>query len=101
MPMSTPAQKVPASDAGPATIHHFINGRIVEDRDARTLPVYNPASGEQTGAVALASAERVREAIAAAAAAQPAWAAVPPLKRARVMFRFRHLIERHADELAR
>jgi malonate-semialdehyde dehydrogenase (acetylating)/methylmalonate-semialdehyde dehydrogenase len=97
--MNANPQAAPATIG--ATIHHFINGRIVEDRGGRSLPVYNPASGKQSGAVALASVEQVRDAIAAAAAAQPAWAEVPPLRRARVMFRFRDLIEQHADELAR
>ena len=98
--MSAVAKSVTAATSA-ATIHHFIDGRIVEDKGARTLPVYNPASGKQTGAVALASRERVGEAIAAAARAQPGWAAVPPVHRARVMFRFRDLLEKHADELAR
>ncbi len=98
--MSAVAKNVSAA-MGSATIHHFINGRIVEDAGARTLPVYNPASGKQTGAVALASRERVGEAVAVALNAQPAWAATPPLHRARVMFRFRELLEQHADELAR
>ncbi|HET8897673.1 MAG TPA: CoA-acylating methylmalonate-semialdehyde dehydrogenase [Rhodanobacteraceae bacterium] len=86
--------------AGTATIHHFIDGRVVLDHDARTLPVYNPATGAQTGRVAMASRARVGEAIAAAARAQPGWAAVPPVQRARVMFRFRELLAAHADELA-
>jgi malonate-semialdehyde dehydrogenase (acetylating)/methylmalonate-semialdehyde dehydrogenase len=95
------AAKTVSAAASAATIHHFINGRIVEDAGARSLPVYDPASGKQTGAVAMASRERVGEAIAAAAAAQPGWAAVPPVQRARVMFRFRDLLEKNADELAR
>ncbi|HET6632911.1 MAG TPA: CoA-acylating methylmalonate-semialdehyde dehydrogenase [Rhodanobacteraceae bacterium] len=98
--MSSTAERV-ASATSAASIHHFIDGRVVEERDGRSLPVFNPASGRETGRVALASAGLVRQAIASAVAAQPAWAEVPPLRRARVMFRFRDLIERHADELAR
>jgi len=98
--MSAVVKNISAATSA-ATIHHFIDGRIVEDKSARTLPVYNPASGKQTGAVAMASRERVGEAIAAAAKAQPGWAAIPPVHRARVMFRFRDLLEKHADELAR
>lgn len=98
--MSASVQSV-STAAGAATIHHFINGRIVEDKDGRTLPVYNPASGKQTGSVAMASVARVRDAIASAAQAQPAWAAIPPARRARVMFRFRDLLDKHSDELAR
>ncbi|MDN5923814.1 MAG: CoA-acylating methylmalonate-semialdehyde dehydrogenase [Xanthomonadales bacterium] len=99
--MSSTAQSVSPAASDRATIHHYINGRLVEDRGERSLPVFNPASGKQTGAVALASVAQVHEAIAAAAAAQADWAAVPPLRRARVMYRFRDLLEQRADELAR
>ncbi|MCO6412001.1 MAG: CoA-acylating methylmalonate-semialdehyde dehydrogenase [Thiogranum sp.] len=82
-----------------AEIHHFINGRIVKGGSGRFGPVYNPATGEQAAQVALASADETRAAIDAAQRAFPAWAATTPLRRARIMFRFRDLLERHADEL--
>ena len=63
--------------------------------------VFNPATGTVRARVAYASAGETAAAIAAAKAAAPAWAATPPLKRARVMFRFKELIEQHHDELAR
>ncbi|HKJ95455.1 MAG TPA: CoA-acylating methylmalonate-semialdehyde dehydrogenase [Gammaproteobacteria bacterium] len=82
------------------TIHHYIDGRVVEDTGSRRAPVFNPALGEQSAEVALAGADQVRAAIDAAERAQREWAKVPPLRRARVMFRFKELIERHHDELA-
>ncbi len=83
------------------SIGHFIGGSAVAGAaGGRTAPVYNPATGEQTGAVALASADEVRSVIANAAEAQAAWGATPPLRRARVMFRFKDLIEQNHDRLA-
>jgi malonate-semialdehyde dehydrogenase (acetylating)/methylmalonate-semialdehyde dehydrogenase len=81
-------------------ISHFIGGKSVEVEGARTAPVFNPATGAQTAAVQLADAAQVDAAVAAARAAFPAWAATPPLRRARLMARLRELIETHADELA-
>lgn len=80
------------------TIGHFINGEIVND-DQRTQPVYNPATGETSRQVALASRATVERAIAAAEAAFPAWRETPPLKRAQVMFRYKQLLEQHAEEI--
>ncbi len=82
------------------TISHVIGGQSVEVRGGRTAPVFNPATGAQTAEVQLASAAEVDAAVAAARAAFPAWAATPPLRRARLMNRLRDLIETHADELA-
>jgi malonate-semialdehyde dehydrogenase (acetylating)/methylmalonate-semialdehyde dehydrogenase len=81
-----------------ATIGHWINGKTVED-DARVQDVFNPATGEVSTQVALASKATVEEAIAAAQAAYPAWRATPPMKRARVMFRFKDLLEQNADKI--
>jgi malonate-semialdehyde dehydrogenase (acetylating) / methylmalonate-semialdehyde dehydrogenase len=77
-----------------------INGRITAGSSGRYGEVFNPATGEVTSLVAFASRAEVNQAVAAAAAAFPAWAATPPLRRARGMFRFKELLERHADELA-
>jgi malonate-semialdehyde dehydrogenase (acetylating)/methylmalonate-semialdehyde dehydrogenase len=77
---------------------HYINGRPVADAN-RPLEVYNPATGEVTRHVAMASAATVARAIDAAEAAFPAWRRVPPLKRARVMFRFKELLEREAERI--
>jgi malonate-semialdehyde dehydrogenase (acetylating)/methylmalonate-semialdehyde dehydrogenase len=62
--------------------------------------VFDPARGEPVREVGLASRSRVQEAVDAAQETLAAWAATPPLARARTLFRFRDLVERHADELA-
>ncbi len=88
-----------ANAAPESTVGHFINGRAVAD-DHRPQPVTNPATGEVSRQVAMASAATVEQAIAAAQDAFPAWRDTPPLKRARVMFRFKQLLEAHAEEIA-
>jgi malonate-semialdehyde dehydrogenase (acetylating)/methylmalonate-semialdehyde dehydrogenase len=89
----------PAQDIDTANIvGHFINGRDVADTN-RLEPVTNPATGKLTRHVAMASRQTVEEAIAAAEAAFPAWRDTPPIKRARIMFRFKQLLEEHADEI--
>ncbi|GGO76628.1 methylmalonate-semialdehyde dehydrogenase (acylating) [Marinobacterium nitratireducens] len=82
------------------TIGHLING-IVQNDAARTQNVYNPSTGEVSKQVALAGKATVEEAIAAAQAAFPAWRNTPPQKRARIMFRFKELLEQNADEICR
>jgi malonate-semialdehyde dehydrogenase (acetylating)/methylmalonate-semialdehyde dehydrogenase len=84
-----------------ATLGHFIDGRPVAGHSGRHGPVYDPATGQVRARLALASAEETAAAIAAAGRALPAWSATPPLARARVLFRFKSLIEEHIDELAR
>jgi malonate-semialdehyde dehydrogenase (acetylating)/methylmalonate-semialdehyde dehydrogenase len=83
-----------------ADITHWIDGRRAGDAPQRTAEVFNPATGEVTGLVRLADAATVDAAVQAAARAFPGWADTPPLRRARVMFRFKELLERHHDELA-
>ncbi|TSE23515.1 putative 3-oxopropanoate dehydrogenase [Tepidimonas sediminis] len=85
----------------PTPIPHWIDGRRRPGASGRTQPVTNPATGAVTGRVALASAADVDAAVQAAAAAWPAWADTPPVRRARVLFRFLELLHRHHDELAR
>ena len=80
-------------------VGHFINGQDIADSD-RLADVTNPATGQVTRLVAMASVATVEDAIAAAEAAFPAWRDTPPIKRARVMFRFKQLLEEHADEIA-
>jgi malonate-semialdehyde dehydrogenase (acetylating)/methylmalonate-semialdehyde dehydrogenase len=87
----------PAKDVDTANVvGHFINGQDVADAN-RPEPVTNPATGEVTRHVAMASRQTVEEAIAAADAAFPAWRDTPPIKRARIMFRFKQLLEEQAD----
>jgi len=84
----------------PRHIPHFINGQSVAGRSGRLGEVYDPATGRLQAQVALATAAEAAQAVAAASAAFPAWAETPPLQRARVLFRFKELLERHADEIA-
>jgi len=79
---------------------HFIGGQTREGLSGRFGDVYNPATGRRARRVPMANAADVSEAIAAAAAAFPAWAAAPPLRRARVLNRFRELVDRHLTSLA-
>jgi malonate-semialdehyde dehydrogenase (acetylating)/methylmalonate-semialdehyde dehydrogenase len=89
-----------AAVAQPFALGHFIGGRFVAGASGRTGLVHNPATGAVRGTVAFASANETRAAIAAASAALPAWSATPPLQRARIMFKFKALLEQHIDELA-
>jgi malonate-semialdehyde dehydrogenase (acetylating)/methylmalonate-semialdehyde dehydrogenase len=82
-----------------ALIDHVIPNRSPA-QTAQQSDIFNPATGEVTGRLTLGSALDVDIAVKAAQAAFPAWAATPPHVRARVMFRFRDLIERHLDRLA-
>lgn len=81
-------------------IHHYIGGRVVAPHSPRNQDVFNPATGMATGSVALANRADVDAAVAAAQAAFPAWADTPPIRRARVMFKFLELLNKHRDELA-
>ncbi|MGV0817231.1 CoA-acylating methylmalonate-semialdehyde dehydrogenase [Martelella sp. AMO21009] len=81
-------------------IGHFIGGKSVAGNSGRTADIYNPATGEVQAQVALASAQELEVAIADARAAQPAWGAINPQKRARVMMKFVDLLHRDMDKLA-
>ncbi|MCC7199726.1 MAG: aldehyde dehydrogenase family protein, partial [Gammaproteobacteria bacterium] len=82
------------------TLHHWIGGSARAGGTGRVGDVRNPATGTLRLHVPFASAEETGAAVAAALAALPSWAETPPLQRARVMFRYRTLLERHADEIA-
>ncbi len=79
---------------------HYINGAMVEGTSGRFADVYNPALGEVQAQVPLASKAELDAAVAAAAAAQPAWAATNPQKRARILMKFVDLLNRDMDKLA-
>ena len=83
----------------PKTIPFFIGGHDVAGK-GRTAPVFNPATGEQTASVSLASTAEVNEAIAVAKKAFPAWASTPPLRRARILNKFLGILDARTDELA-
>jgi malonate-semialdehyde dehydrogenase (acetylating)/methylmalonate-semialdehyde dehydrogenase len=82
-------------------IAHYISGQPVPGTSTRAQDVFNPATGAVTGRVSLANVQDVEQAVAAAQAAFPAWADTPPLRRARVMFKFLELLNQHRDTLAR
>lgn len=79
---------------------HFINGRVTEIDSRRSQDIFNPATGEVCGKLGLATVGEVNSAVDAASAAFPAWAETSPLRRARILFKFRDLIERHHNDLA-
>jgi malonate-semialdehyde dehydrogenase (acetylating) / methylmalonate-semialdehyde dehydrogenase len=83
-----------------AEVGHFINGRPVRGESGRRQPVFNPATGQVSRQVALASVDEVAAAVASAQAAFPAWADTPPIRRARVLNKFLQLINQHRDTLA-
>ena len=84
----------------PTVVGHFIDGEERHD-DSRLKPVTNPATGEIVRRVGMATQDTVRDAIAAAETAFPAWRNTPPAKRARIMFRFKQLLETNADAIVR
>jgi malonate-semialdehyde dehydrogenase (acetylating) / methylmalonate-semialdehyde dehydrogenase len=83
------------------TINHWIGGRAVDREPGRSGAVYDPATGEQTARVAYAGGDDVDSAVRAAKAAFPAWRDTSAVRRARVMFAFREILERRKAELAR
>ena len=83
------------------TIRNLVGGTKQSSASTRTAPIFNPATGEQTAVLPLSTAAELSAAVAVAKAALPAWAETPPLKRARVMFRFKDLLEQNADRIAR
>lgn len=82
-------------------IGHYINGEVFAGTGTSTQDVFNPATGELTGKVDLASVADVDRAVAAAKAAFPAWSNMPPIRRARLMNNFLTLLNKHKDDLAR
>ena len=83
------------------TIQNAIGGKLIQSLSTRTQPVFNPATGEASATLPLSTLDEINAAVASAKAAFPAWAATTPMKRARIMFKFKHLLDQHADEIAR
>jgi malonate-semialdehyde dehydrogenase (acetylating)/methylmalonate-semialdehyde dehydrogenase len=88
-----------AAPRSPQRISHWIDGAVVPGQ-GRVGPVYDPATGQQTGEVDLASAAEVDRAVASAAAAAPLWRESSLSRRAAVLFAFRELLARRTNELA-
>src|SRR5215212_2789481 len=102
--MSTKSSVItnPVRPAGTAvdTVPHFIGGQVVEGTSGRSGQVYTPSLGRAARRVAFASKAEVDRAVDTAAAAFPEWSASPPLRRARILNRFRELLERDQARLA-
>jgi len=81
-------------------VHHYIDGKITKGTSGRIADIMNPATGEVQGKVALASTAELDAAVEVAAKAQPAWGAMNPQKRGRVMMAMVHLLNRDMDKLA-
>jgi len=82
-------------------IEHFVNGKKYSGNSKRFSPVYNPATGEETSKVKLGSSEDLNKAVQEAQEAFFSWSNTPPLQRARVLFKFKELIEKNEDELTK
>ena len=83
------------------TIQNAIGGSKVTSSSRRIAPVYNPATGEQIAELPLSTTDEINSAVAAAKRAAVDWGTTPPLKRIKHMFRFKELLDRNADEIAR
>ena len=83
------------------TIEHFVNGKNFSGSSKRTSKVFNPATGEQMADVKLASTKDMGDAVESAKKAFISWSKKPPLQRARVMFKFKELIEKNFEELTK
>jgi len=82
-------------------IFHFVDGKEFKGESKRSADVYNPATGEVQANVNLASKSDVDAAIKVASQAFPEWADTPPITRARILFKFKELIEKNSDELTK
>ena len=99
-PRAAPSPPFPHPDPTMNQIPHYINGQRAAGSATRLAEVFNPAQGAVAAQVPLASPAEVDAAVEAARAAFPAWSEMPALKRARVLFNYKHLLEKHQDELA-
>src|ERR1700680_4521773 len=99
--MITARSQAPTAEVGLKRISHWIGGELVAGASGRQAPVWNPATGVQTGLVDLASAGEFDAAVQAGAGAFPAWRETPLARRAEILFHFRDLVERHRTDIAR
>ena len=82
-------------------IEHFIDGKIVSGSSDRKGKVFNPATGQQESEVRLASKSDLDLTVKKAKKAYEIWSTKPPLQRARIIFKFKEVIEKNFDELAK
>jgi malonate-semialdehyde dehydrogenase (acetylating)/methylmalonate-semialdehyde dehydrogenase len=94
-----PFARVAPADGTP-NIHHYIDGQLHAGTGHRLADVYNPASGQVSGRLSFATKLEVDLAVSAASRALPAWSSMPAVRRARVFFRFRELVEKEKNRLA-
>lgn len=87
-------------NASQRVLPHWINGAAVPSTSGRFSDIYNPATGQVQARLALANSTELESIVTAAKAAFPEWAAFPPLRRARILFRFRELLEKNTDRIA-
>ena len=80
-------------------IQHFVNGKIIPGKSDRRGKVFNPAIGEQESEVILGLKSDLDGAVDVAKKAFETWSSKPPIQRARIMFKFKELIEKNSDEL--
>ena len=95
-----PGERVDSNEGAIAPIHHWIDGAPVAGTSGRSSPVFNPATGRQTGAVQLASVEEVDRAVQSAKAAFVTWRTLSLAKRAELMFAIRELVHERKKEIA-
>ena len=82
-------------------IHHFVNGKAFEGDSKKTFDVYNPSIGEVSAKVTLATKQDVDKVVDIAHSAFHSWSSTPALQRARILFKFKELIEKNSDELTK
>ena len=82
-------------------IQHFVNGKAYKGDSTKKSKVFNPATGDQTSEVILGTKEDLNKTVEIAKIAFESWCLKPPLQRARVMFKFKELIEKNSDEIAK
>ena len=82
------------------SLYHWIKGEKLHQQSGKFGDVFDPATGDVVSRVPFGGVEEIAAAINAATDALPNWAATPPIQRARVMFRFKALIEEHMDDIA-
>ena len=82
-------------------VDNYVNGKHVASTSGRGAALFNPATGEESGWVGFSNSEDVAGAVAAAKQAYPAWANTPPLKRATYLFKFKALLDKHREDIAR
>ena len=82
-------------------IQHYINGKVTPGNSKRTGKIFNPATGEQESEVKLGTKLDLEEAVKIAKKAFETWSIKPPIQRARIMFKFKELIEKNSDELTK